>query len=787
LRSNDARGRFAGRVRAGSRVLWRVLRVALLPIGLLVFLFLAWPMDTGRYLHVERSGELLDHSGTLLYAFLNEAEQWCFPRGLEDFSPRLIQATLAAEDERFYWHPGVDPLAIVRAAWQNLAGRRVVSGASTLTMQVVKQGDRSHRTVPPHLPRSWQGKLVQAGCALRLELRCNKDAILRTYLNLAPYGLNVIGAEAAARRYFGKPARELTLSEAALLAGLPKAPTALMPLKHRDRAIERRDYVLRRMRACGFISEAECRRACAAALGATWHEFPKRSPHLAMRLSPAVKAQGRVRLTLDAKTQAMAKRLVEKSMVRHRPEITNAAVIVIDVPDAGLLARVGSAGFFTAPGGQVDVCRASRSPGSALKPFTYALAMERNVLYACETLLDDSLDYGMYSPGNYDGKYNGLVSASDALQYSLNVPAVTVLGRVGADDLYAFLRAAGLTTLTRRPDDYGLGLTLGNCEVRLDQLAAAYCMVANLGHYRPLNVRADRTMSSVSGGARCLSRGTCLALFEMLEQTLPEEPEAGLVRAIGVAPRVCWKTGTSTGHHDAWAVVFNRQYVVAVWLGNSDARPSNRLVGIEVALPLAAKVFRALPTRNAPAWPQRGDDLRPVRVCAVSGLPASRWCPETKEVWLPRDQYLNRTCDVHCPSRDAGPRNGVVERWPGSAKGWDLAAVAPSPDLVDGPHEPSKPRRQAVRILEPADRAEFVLTGEPGGDRITLRASLDRETCLHWYLDERYLGASNPARPLHLDLAWGCHTLTCMTTCGALDTVTFDVVQADSSVRLAAR
>lgn len=722
----------------------------------------AYPMDADRYLEVEASSEMVDRSGRLMYAFLNRGQQWCFERGLDGISPRLIEATIAVEDQRYYSHPGVDPVAIVRAAWQNLTQGRTVSGASTLTMQVVKSAGRAPRTL-------W-GKTRQAVQALRLERWRGKRAILRAYLNNAPYGLNLVGAEAASRRYYGKPARELTLPEAALLAGLPKSPTALMPLKHAGRARHRRDYVLARMREEGFTSEAECSRASAAPLGVSWHAFPKLSPHLAMRLKPAIQKQGRLRVTLDAGTQSAAERLIAHGLERYRDEIGNAAAIVIHAPSSSILARVGSAGFFkVSAGGQFDACRARRSPGSALKPFTYALAMERNVLYASEMLLDGAVDYGVYSPDNYDGEFNGVIPAADALQYSLNVPAVLVLERLGVETLQTFLADVGLTTLEHSPGGYGLGLTLGNCEVRLEELAAAYCMLANLGTWRPLRV-VDEPWDDEA--RRCLSRGTCLKIFEMLDRPLPGETDAGLIRATNPARRVCWKTGTSTGHFDAWAFVFNARYVVGVWMGNNDGASSNRLVGVESAVPIAARLFRSLEPANACDWPGHGADLRPVKICATSGLPASKWCQRTREETFPRGQYLNRVCDMHHPA--PGSRGAVIERRPGSAKGWDLANIRGTA---------AGKRRQNLRILEPANRAEYVLTGEDGGDRIRMRTSLDGEAVLYWYTDDLYLGASAPGNPLALSLTPGSHTLACVTADGTLDCVTFEVAHPGPTVR----
>ncbi len=735
--------------------------------GIAVF---AWPMDAEAYLHAPASGELMDRAGRPMYAYLNPAQQWCFVRELDAISPWLVKATLAAEDQRFYSHPGVDPIAVLRAFVQNVRGRRIASGASTLTMQAVK--------IAQPAPRGWWSKVRQAINALRLERHASKNRILQAYLNGAPYGMNLVGCEAAAQRYFGRPARELTLPEAALLAGLPKAPTNYMPLEHRERAMERRSQVLERMRAEGFITEAECAEARQAPLGAQWHDFPALSPHLAMRLAPeAARQGGPLATTLDAGIQAMAERLVSRATKGYDGEITNAAAIVIDTDTADVLARAGSANFYNTPGGgQVDATHAPRSPGSTLKPFTYALAMERNCLYPEESLYDGSLDYGMYNPLNYDGQYRGLIPASFALRRSLNVPAVTVLDRVGESEAYAFLQNIGLTTLHYSPEHYGLGLTLGSCEAYLDELAAAYAMLARLGEYRPL-----RQLASDPEGPskRVLSRGVCLSLYEMLNQELPGEPAQELVRGGGVLPRVCWKTGTSTGHHDAWAFAYNQQYVVGVWMGNNDGKSSKWLAGARSALPLARRIFRSLPPRSTPYWPEAGNDWREIEVCAVSGLPSTPWCRHTRTAHIPSSQYSTRRCDVHYPAPDAP--GGVLERWPGSARSWDLARIdAPvTMDARDGANNAA--RAEALRILEPSDQSEFVLTGEPRGDTVRLRTSLDAQSNVYWYLDDTYLGVSTADKPLMLPLSEGEHKLTCMAGAdsavpsGATHTVQFRV------------
>ncbi|MEW6235088.1 MAG: penicillin-binding protein 1C [Candidatus Omnitrophota bacterium] len=755
---------------------WRMLLWGALGCAALGSLIFLWPMDVEYYTKLPPSGEMLDRSGRLLYAALNENGDWLLPRSLEEIDPRMINAVIAAEDQRFRLHPGVDPIAIFRAAWHNLTKRRIVSGASTLAMQVVKMA---------HQRRGQScGKIGQALQALRLQARIGRWEILCAYLNAAPYGGNLTGCEAAARRYFAKSALELTLSEAALLSGLPKSPSRYSPIKYPLRALQRRDAVLRRMKKEGFISDKEYVEAKKQSLNLRNEPFPFIAPHLAMQWKSELDGGRRIQTTLDANIQRMAERSVANAVRRTWGEIDNGAAIVIDSETAQVLARVGSADFFHTPGGgQFDACRAARSPGSALKPFTYALAMEANLLYASEILIDDAWDQGLYNPENFNQQYQGLVSASDALKRSLNVPAVAILQRLGADRLCAFLQDAGLSTLTLPAEQYGLSLTLGNCEAQLEELAGAYLMLANVGEYRPLRLRQDDPSPATR---RLLSRGVGLKLYDALEGNFPSEVPRQVIQTVSAAPRVCWKTGTSQGYRDAWTFLFNRQYVVGVWLGNNDARSSNRLIGARSALPLAAKIFRALPAKNSPVWPEAQNDLREVEICAVSGLPASSWCLNRKKTLFPREQYLHRLCDMHYPASGVTADNAaaaIVERWPGAAYGWDLAAIQ-SPIISSlAPHDSAVVRSEDLRILEPSQRAEYLLTGEPDGDRIRLRTSVDAQTPLHWYLGERYIGDSTPEQPLFLLLEPGEYKLSCMTPNGKIDAVNYKVLALEGGIR----
>jgi penicillin-binding protein 1C len=731
-------------------------------------LIVAWPMNTSRYLTTTASSELLDRNGKPLYAFLSEAETWCFPVPLENISPLLVKATIATEDQRFNSHFGVDPLATARAAWSNVSNGRIKSGASTLTMQIVKQASASKR--------SYSGKALQMIQAIRLDARVDKNTLLETYLNRAPYGLNLAGCEAASRRYFGKSAKELTLPEAALLAGLPQAPSTYMPIEHTATALARRNFVLKRMHTKGFIDDASYKQASAAPLNARRHEFAALSPHLALRYKNRAHAVHELRTTIVKPYQQRAEYLVREAVKRCNGSVGNGAAIVLDVSTAEVLARVGSANFFDTPGGgQVDACRAARSPGSALKPFTYALAIERDCLYPSEVLLDNLLDYGRYQPVNFDGTYRGLVTASTALKRSLNVPAVAVLDRVGYENVYTLLQRLGFSTLSHEPAYYGLGLTLGNCEIKLEDAAAAYATIASMGEYkRPVTILGDQ-----SAATRRLKPGTCAAIYDMLGQPLPTEFDQNYFPSVNSATRVCWKTGTSTGFHDAWAIVFNAHYVVAVWLGNNDGRSSRMLVGARTALPLAAAIFRSLPPKTSNDWPETRDYLKEVSICAVSGLPATENCEQMKTTQVPREQYLHRVCDVHRPATDEdGAMFAVarsVEHWPGSARNWDLAHVG-NASVIEAKNALNiEARQDALRIISPANKSEFVLTGEKQGDRIRLESSQDKQSPLHWYCDGTYLGASSPTDPLYLDLTEGEHKLTCMDPSGAQDSVMYAV------------
>jgi penicillin-binding protein 1C len=742
-----------------------VLAIAALP----VLAYFAWwvlaPLDPDPYVRVAASGRLLDTEGESLFVSLSAEESWSLPVAGKDISPYLVEATVAAEDQRFLRHFGVDPLAIIRASGQNIQAGGIASGASTLTMQLIKLGGHDSATI--------RGKLGQAVSALRLEKALGKDAILTAYLNRAPYGMNLIGAEAAAWRYFGKSVQALSLSEAALLAGLPKAPSRLNPLSHPDRARARRDYVLGRMCADGYIDEGQRERAMATPVRATWHEFPRHAPHLGTRFRSTLAEGKNLSLTLDGDLQRKLEALLPHYLKRFNNAITNGAILVADVQTGAVLARVGSANFENTPGGgQVDACRALRSPGSTLKPFLYGLAMDQQQLYPTEVLLDDKLDYGRYAPGNFDGEFNGPVTATEALRYSLNVPAVALLDRVGVPTFHQFLRRAALTSVDRSPADYGLGLALGNCEVSLESLARLYLSVASLGDHSELRLHPHGPPTAAEA---LFPPEIARVLYDMLAQPFPRESGPALQRRNGNEQPVCWKTGTSTGYHDAWTFAFNRNYLVGVWVGNNSGRGARQLVGARAALPLAAKVFRRLPAKSSPSWPPplvEGE----TKICAASGLPTAEICPERISAAIPATLWRHRRCTLHVTSKTGLETAATL---PGGAASWDLATL-PSHTRADGEFTV---HTRALRIGSPPNSAAYLLSGAPGGDQIRLSLSEEIEDTAHWFVDGRYLGHDGDGTPLEWPLEKGTHTVAVQLADGRQDTATFSVMTPEEAAK----
>jgi penicillin-binding protein 1C len=539
---------------------------------------------------------LLDRNGIPLRE-TRVAEQFSRELTLEDVPRHVIDAVLAAEDKRFYRHGGIDWLANVRAVITGLSHGRIVSGASTITQQLIKISERR--------PRTFRAKAIESITAVRLEQLWSKDRILAAYLNCLDFGNLNIGLTAAADYYFDKPVSDLSDAEAAFLAGLPKNPRKLNPHVAAEAARRRQETVLRRMRDNGQLDLARYERALSESLTLRPPQRRFRAPHfveMVLQQLPETPAT-ELKTTLDFRLNEQVEKVVGERLAQLREQnVRNAAAVVIDNATGDVVALVGSENYFAPAAGQVNGAWAQRSAGSALKPFTFLLALERGATPA--TMVADvrtsfpSAD-GFYRPENYNRRCYGPVRYRTALASSLNIPAVKVLLDAGGPAaLHERLRDCGLTTLHRPAEVYGLGLTLGNCEARLLEITNAYASLARLGEFRPWRVLTTGATSS-----RRYSRPELVwQIADMLSDNSARTLAFGMNSALRFDYPVACKTGTSTDFRDNWTIGFTPEYSVGVWVGNFDGSPMREVSGVTGAGPILHSIFDYLHTNYGTSW-----------------------------------------------------------------------------------------------------------------------------------------------------------------------------------------
>jgi penicillin-binding protein 1C len=745
------------------------------------------------------SSAVYDRDGRLLRLTLAADDQYRLWTPLERVSPELAEALLLHEDRGFYRHPGVDPLALVRAAARTAGGSR--QGGSTITMQLVRLVHRlDTRTVA--------GKLRQIALAVGLELRYSKHDILEAHLNLAPYGRNVQGVGAASLIYFGKPADRLTLSEALALAVIPQAPRARGPAGEEPAALrEARLRLLARWveehPTPPAVREAARRPLRYRALA----DLPFEAPHLVSTLlgslphtgagragaspAPTPEAEtvpsgvgagpvparsdgpaGALRTTLDLRLQHLVETTLHRYLATQRElGVNNAAAMLVDVRSREVLALVGSADFADATiAGQVDGTRAKRSPGSALKPFIYALAIDQGLIHPASVLADAPTAFGPYAPENFDDAFVGPLPARDALVRSRNVPAVALAARLAQPSLYQLLRSAGVSRMASERH-YGLALALGGGEVTMEELVGLYVMLGNRGVLAPL--RYD-TREPRAAGTRLLSEEASFLVTSMLRDNPPPD---GLASPTPVA----WKTGTSWGFRDAWCVGLFGPYALAVWVGNFDGSGNPAFVGARVAAPLFFRLADAI-AATAPALPDLGarvpQGVVRVDVCAASGDLPDAACPQTVATWFIPGKSPIRVSTLHervmldarsgqraCADTPVRYRRvETFERWPSDLRrlfaqaGMPRREVPPArcppgQEVEQGP--PGTRAAAAARTSPPVIRAPLggvtyqLRAARLGSERLALVASTGPGArTLYWFGDGAYLGSSRPSAAL---------------------------------------
>jgi penicillin-binding protein 1C len=523
---------------------------------------------------------VLDRNGQLLRPFTTEDGLWRLPVSLDEVDPRYISLLLNYEDKRFYEHGGVDARALARAVWQFIRYRRPVSGASTLTMQTA-------RLLDDRPTRSYFAKIGQVFRAWQLEATMSKREVLELYMRLAPFGGNIEGVRAASLAYFGKEPRHLTVAEAALLVALPQSPEQRRPDRDPAEADKARDRVIDRAADAGSISRAEADFAKQQALRRARYNFPALAPHLSERLA-ASSGEDVLRLTIDARLQEGAESVVARHAENLGPRMS-AAAMVIDHRTGEVLADVGSANYFdSSRNGSIDMTQAVRSPGSALKPIIYGLAFETGHAHP-ETLIQDRpVRFARYAPKNFDDRYRGAVTVREALQLSLNIPAVKMLAAIGPSRLSSRIRQAGFTFDVPR----NLTVALGGVGLKLEQLAGVYTALARGGEPLELQYLRDGAALRHAPPAALLSPAAAWYVADILQGA----PPPAHAKAGGIA----FKTGTSYGYRDAWAAGFDGRYVVAVWLGRPDGTPTPGMTGLTKAAPMLFDIFAQIGPNRVP-------------------------------------------------------------------------------------------------------------------------------------------------------------------------------------------
>jgi len=741
-----------------KRWVWAAGSLALLLGGTAAWI--AWPLpndllDPGG----ELSLTLRDRHGVTLRstrAAEGNLARWL---PLDRMDPDLLVAFLAMEDRRFYQHHGVDPAAVARALRDNLVTGHVVSGASTLTMQLA-------RLLRP-IGRSWLGKVEQAFWALRLEGHLSKQQILEQYLNRVPLGQGTVGVAAAARLYFDGSATTLSPGQAAMLAGLAHSPSSDNPLVSPGRARARRSVALNRLHSLGYLTAGQIQDAQREPVLSTWRTAPFLAPHFTTEWLRRADEQGGLpngawRTSLDVELQEAL-----EGEVRHTVELLKdrggrqAAAVVLDNATGQILAWVGSPDFWADSAGQVDMVVSARQPGSALKPFLYGLAFDRG--YTAASVLEDiahtyQTSTGPYHPRNYDRRFHGPVRAREALASSYNVPAVELVDRLGYVTLWQDLREAGFASLDRAPEHYGLGIALGNGDVTLLELANGYRALANAGVWKPVQWLAGpeaAPFASADGERRVMSARSAVLVLDILSDPVARIPGFGLQTPFDFPFKVAAKSGTSRHFTDNWSVGVTGNFTVAVWVGNFSGQPMDGVNGVTGAGPLLHRAVLATAKRYPP-----GDFLDPVRlgalsvrICRLSGLLAGPDCPATDE-WFWPGSAPARECDWH--------RNGQVAL-PVAYAEWQRTEGQTDPGSViargRGAHSSDEAREFRITSPQDGDRYRIPPGVDPRYSTLALQAVGARPNEeVRWLVDGH---ATPPGRWM---LVRGGHTIRAETT-----------------------
>ena len=748
-------------------------RLAALALGLgstLLFLYiLALIIPLPERLTAKDSTMIQWRDGKPAHVFLSEDDMWRVGIGVDEIDPAYIDALLALEDQRFYSHPGVDPIAIGRATLSNIQHGRVVSGASTITMQLV-------RVLEPR-PRTLQSKIIEALRAMQLEVRMSKDEILANYLRFVPYGRNIEGVDAASMAYFGHRADALSNAEIATLLAVPQAPNRRYP--HRDN-VERlrtgRDQIANELLALGALDTGEGeqtitqKEALDQVIGTyvpeTLTPFPRDVPHLANWLRSSAAGE-RYHTTLDKGTQQVVEQMMRERHSEYATrDIHNGAAVVVDHTTREIVAVVGNFDFQDeVHSGQIPGFATPRSTGSLLKPVILGMAMDQAMVHTQMLIPDIPMERADWSPLNFSETFNGLVTLEDALTRSLNIPFITLIEQLRPDTLLAVLRRANFAHLVNSPGHYGLGIAVGGVEATPLEVAGLYTMLANKGVYRPITLKMSSEQDQEQGSKsldepadRLLGEGaTWLVLDAMAER---ERPDMAWRADLPDDHTVHWKTGTSNNYRDAWSAGISGKLTAVVWLGNFSNASSPDLVGARSAAPLMFDILEALVDRDEQGVEKPADAIKTIEVCSLSGHLPGPACNHKHSIEVPVRSVPMKTCPYHKHievEKETGlmtrsacregreTRTKSVATFPPEIASWLGAshrARAALPEWAPGCSPPSS--EQAPEMLLPKrNQTVMIIPGIPtDSQRVPLEAKTSVHGELSWYVDGEYIGST---------------------------------------------
>jgi penicillin-binding protein 1C len=758
----------------------KIKRAAIILAAFMFFLFfpIKKPLVRSDYSRV-----ITDRNGEIIRVFLTRDEQYCLPPDFHDTVPeKLKKAVIEFEDRYFYFHPGINPVSIVRATVQNIRNRRVVSGASTITMQLARLRKGRDRKI--------FNKILEMFEAIRIEAHFSKNEILKVYLDNAPYGGNVLGYQAASWRFFGKPPGKLSWAEASLLAVLPNSPGQMNTVKNNDLLRQKRNRLLVSLYNEKMFDTITLRNSIDEPIPGAIVPFDLLAPHLTRRLNNQISNNQRIICTsIDAELQKKATYLVQRySRFLEHYGIENSAAIIIENKTRKVRAYVGSQDFY-GKSGKVDGVLAMRSSGSLLKPFLYALAVQNGLILPQSVLQDIPTYYGSFSPHNASEMYTGMVTAHEALVRSLNVPAVRLLYTYGHYRFYNFLKEGGISTLFRSADNYGLPLIIGGAEVTLEEVSGLFCGLGNLGNFGPVSFFEQP--GQTNNKKYLIDSLSCVLILNTLKDLRRPGAEYYWTKFNNQYP-IAWKTGTSYGHKDAWAVGVNPEYTIGVWVGNFNAETNKNLSGAGSAGPLLFDLFDMMPDKGSwKVWWNTDDyNFNTVDVCAVTGYLATNKCRKTSKVLAPFREKL-KPCPYHIKTEvDSTGKFSVCSRcWQG---GHHSSSYLSYPPLVlnymrkNGlvieripPHNPDCKVNRSNEMIDidyPKNKSKIYLSRDFDGKLQPVIFSAVHQLpdqILYWYLDNNYIGMTNHQHKITCIPERGQHTLTIVDSYGNSKKINF--------------